>query len=60
MGNQEYRIHVRVRRRAEAPFESIELQSEDYDNDEDYCLAIASKVMDALREDREFLEASEG
>ena len=60
--NQEYRINFKLRRRGQPAFDAnkCELKSEDFDNDEDYCLAVATVLKEMLSEDREYLESLEG
>jgi hypothetical protein len=58
MENQEYRINAALRRRNETsePDNRIELCSEKYDTDEEFCLAIATELLELIKQDREFLE----
>jgi hypothetical protein len=49
----DYRVYVMVRRRGKAPFNIGELPSEDFDTDEEYCLAIASNLLEELKACRE-------
>ena len=58
---QEYRINVSLRRRGQAALDShfVEFKSEDFDDDESYCAAIASEVMDMLSADRWYLEGQD-
>lgn len=44
----DYRAHVTVRQRGKPPVEGLELRSEDFDDDESFCLALASWLMDQL------------
>jgi hypothetical protein len=55
--DQEYRFNIKLRRRGQPALDShrVEFKSEDYDSDEDYCLAIASELLEMLTEDREYL-----
>lgn len=59
--SQKYRVNVKVRRRGEAALDHnrIEFKSEDYDDDEELCQAIAAELIEMIREDREYLENSE-
>lgn len=56
--NQLYRCNFRLRRRGQAALDSnrVELKSEDYDSDEEFCLAVASELLELLQTDREYLE----
>lgn len=58
---QEYRFNFKLRRRGQAALDHnhCELNSEDYDSDEDYCMALASEALEMLRADREYLEQLE-
>jgi len=60
--SQQYRVNVKVRRRGEAALDHnrIEFKSEDYDDDEELCQAIASELLEMIKEDREYLEDLEG
>lgn len=57
-----YRINFKLRRRGQAALDQnrAELKSEDYDNDEEFSLAVASELLEILRADREYLENMEG
>ena len=55
----EYRVHLQLRRRSQPPFDNLTVVTEDFEDDETFCLAIASKLMELLKEDREFLETVE-
>lgn len=59
---QQYRINAKIRRRGEAALNSnrVEFKSEDYDDDEEFCLAIAAELLEMLRADREYLSSLEG
>ena len=59
---QEYRINAKIRRRGETALNSnrVEFKSEDYDDDEEFCLAIATELLEMLRADREYLSSLEG
>lgn len=58
---QEYRVNLKLRRRSQAALDQnrIEIKSENYDSDEDYCLAVASELMEMLTADREYLNSLE-
>lgn len=60
--NQNYRVNAKLRRRGEAALESnrAEFKSEDYDSDEDFCLAVASELMNMVIADRDYLNSLEG
>lgn len=59
---QIYRINAKIRRHHEAALDSnrVEFKSEDYDDDESLCMAIASELLEMLQADREYLESLEG
>jgi hypothetical protein len=59
---QQYRFNFKLRRRGDAALDNhfLELKSEDYDNDEEFCTALASEAMDMLTQDRDYLEQQEG
>lgn len=52
-----YRINVKLRRQGQAAFPNnyAEMKSEDYDDDEDFCMAVASEMLEQLKADREYL-----
>lgn len=56
---QQYRINVKLRRRGEAALDQnrTELKSENYDSDEEFCLALASDMLEIIKADREYLES---
>lgn len=58
---QLYRLNLKLRRRGDAALENhhAEFKSEDYDDDESLCVAIASEVMEMITADREYLSESE-
>lgn len=55
---REYRINAKVRRRGEAALEGnrTELKSEDFDDDEELCMAVASELLEIIKSDREYQE----
>jgi hypothetical protein len=57
----DYRINAKLRRRGQAALETnrIEIKSEDYDTDEEYCLALASELLELITADREYLSSIE-
>jgi len=59
---QQYRINAKLRRRGQAALDTnrIELKSEDYEDDEEFCQALASEMLENLIADREYLETQEG
>jgi hypothetical protein len=59
---QLYRLNAKLRRRGQAALESnrIEFSSEDYDDDEQFCQAIASELLELIKADREYLNDQEG
>lgn len=59
---QQYRVNMKLRRRGDAALDShrVEFKSEDYDSDEDFCMAVASELLEMITEDRDFLSESEG
>lgn len=61
MENQQYRINASLRRRNEpaSPDNRIEICSEHYDNDEEFCLAIATELLDLIKSDREYMEGKD-
>lgn len=58
---QEYRINAKLRRRGQTALDHnrTEFKSEDFEDDEEYCLAIASELLEMIREDREYLEGTD-
>lgn len=60
--SQLYRVNMKLRRRGHAALDSahVEFQSEDYDDDESMCMAVANELMEMLQSDREYLESLEG
>jgi hypothetical protein len=58
----EYRFNFKLRRRGQPALDQnrIELKSENYDSDEEYCLALAAEALELIQQDREYLEESEG
>lgn len=58
---QQYRINFKLRRRGQAALDQnrSELKSEDFDSDEELCLAVASELMEIIKADREYLEGGE-
>jgi hypothetical protein len=59
---QQYRFNFKLRRRAQPALDQnkIELKSEDFDSDEEFCLALASEAMEMITADRDYLEGLEG
>lgn len=57
----EYRVNAKLRRRGQAALDTnrVEFKSEDYDSEEEFCLAIASELMEMLRADKEYLSSLE-
>jgi len=60
--SQQYRVNFKLRRRGQAALDQnrAELKSEDYDDDEEFSLAVAAELLEMLRADREYLENMEG
>jgi hypothetical protein len=60
--NQTYRINAKLRRRGEAALDQnrTELKSEDFDNDHEFCQAVASDLYEILQADRDYLNSLEG
>ena len=58
---KEYRFNFKLRRRGQAALDQnrIELKSEDYDDDEEFCQALASEAYQMIKADREYLEEVE-
>lgn len=54
---QLYRVNFKLRRKSEAALDHnrSELKSEDYDSDEEYCLAVASELLEMIKADREYI-----
>lgn len=54
---QVYRVNFKLRRQTQAALDQhiAELKSEDFDNDEEYCMAVASELLSMIRDDRDFL-----
>lgn len=52
----EYRINAKLRRRGQSAFPSniIEFCSEQYDDDESMCAALASEMLEQIKADREY------
>lgn len=61
MREQLYRANFWLRRRGEPALDHnhIELKTEDYSSDEEFCLALAAEALEMLREDREYIEGVE-
>ena len=59
--DQTYRVNFKLRRRGQPALDQnrCELKSEDFDNDEDFCAAVASELMEILTSDREYLNELE-
>ncbi len=59
---QQYRINAKLRRRGEAALEDnrIEFKSEEFNDDEEYCAAIANELYELIKADREYLDSMEG
>ena len=59
---QQYRCNFKLRRRGQAALDQnrSELKSEDYDDDEEFCRAVAQELYEILKADREFLDQQEG
>lgn len=59
---QQYRVNFKLRRQGQPAldFNKAELKSEAFDSDEDFCLAIASELLELLQTDREYLNSLEG
>lgn len=57
-----YRANVKLRRRGQAALDNhvIEFKTEEFKDDEEFCMAIASELMNMLQDDREYLEDQEG
>lgn len=58
MGDEQlYRVNVKLRRRGDAALESnrVEFSSEQYDDDEQLCQAVASELLEIIKSDREYL-----
>lgn len=57
----EYRINFKLRRRGNPAIDHhrSEIKSEDYDDDAEFCLAVASELLEMLKEDRDYLETQE-
>jgi len=58
---QEYRVNFKLRRKGQAALDAhrCELKSEDFDSDEEYCMAIASELLEMLQADRDYLSEGE-
>lgn len=61
-GEQKYRCNFKLRRKGQAALDQhhCELKSEDFDSDEEFCLAVASELLETLKEDRDYLAEQEG
>jgi hypothetical protein len=59
---QQYRVNLKLRRRSQAALDQnrAEFKSEDFDDDEAYCKAVGSELLEMLTADREYLELQEG
>jgi hypothetical protein len=55
MGNYRYRVARGLRKQNHAfdDYEGVELRSEDFDDDEEYCQAIASHILELIKDDYE-------
>ena len=58
----EYRINAKLRRRGQAALDRnrAELKSEDYDDDLEFCAAVAADLYEMIKADRDYLEEQEG
>lgn len=59
---QQYRFNLKLRRRGQPALDSnrVEFKSEDYDDDMQFCMAIASEAYEILQDDRDYLANQEG
>ena len=55
--NQSYRFNFKLRRKGQPALSQnrLELRSEDYDSDEEFCAALASEALEMIKQDREYL-----
>jgi hypothetical protein len=62
METQNYRVHAKIRRQGEAPLDDlkIEIKSERYETDEEFCLAVAEELLELISADRDYLSLQEG
>lgn len=63
MGDEQtYRINAKLRRRGQAALDHnrAEFTSEEYDDDEQLCQAVASELLEMIKADREYLNDLEG
>jgi hypothetical protein len=53
---------MKLRRRGHAALDSahVEFKSEDYDDDQELCMAVANELLEMLEMDREYLSQMEG
>lgn len=60
MGELDHRYYpakgLRKRNNPLGSYDGREIRSEDFDTNEEFCLAIASDILDMIREDQERLE----
>ena len=59
--SQNYRVNFKLRRQGQAALDHnrSELKSEDFDDDEQWCQAVASELLEMTKADREYLEGLE-
>lgn len=58
--NNEYRVHVMIRRRGEPVFTSIELKTENHDELADLNQEAAEFITETIYDDKEYQEEHEG
>lgn len=59
--DQLYRCNFKLRRKGQAALDQnrCELKTEDYDDDEQFCQAVASELLEIIKADREYLEGTD-
>jgi len=56
---EQYAVSVKISRKGQRPFDQLTFRTDDYEDDEQFCQAVASQLMETIREDREYLETVE-
>jgi hypothetical protein len=62
VAQQTYRVNVKLRRHHQTALDNhrAEFKTEEFDDDESLCMAIASELLEMLRDDRDYLNDQEG
>lgn len=58
----QYRINAKLRRRGQPALDKnrVELKSENYDDDLEFCQAVAMELYETITADRDYLDSLEG